>query len=104
MVYTILLESGGDTRVTGLTQLTVNRWRNHTNEQTTLTLGTVQGQIQPARLGGERFQKYLVVKSHNGFPTVREMKQASQHCCDQTKDDKMALYRECCFPNFTKSW
>ena len=43
-------------------------------------------------------------ESHNGFATVRELKYASQHCSDKTMDDKMALYRECCFPNCTKSW
>jgi len=42
-----------------------------------------------------------MVKSHNGFATVREIKYTSQHCCDKTKDNKMALYRECCFPNCT---
>jgi len=42
-----------------------------------------------------------MVKSHNGFATVREMMYTSQHCCDKTKDNKMALYRECCFPNWT---
>jgi len=26
--------------------------------------------------------------------TVREMKNASQHCCDKTVDDRMGLYRE----------
>jgi len=65
---------------------------------------STQGRIQPARLGGWQFQKYLVVKSHNDFPTVREMKHTSQQCCDQTMDDKMAIYRECCFPNCAKSW
>jgi len=28
----------------------------------------------------------------------------SQHCCDKTMDGKMALYRECCFPNCKISW
>ena len=28
---------------------------------------------------------------------------ASQQSCDKTVDGKMALYRECCFPNCTKS-
>jgi len=32
------------------------------------------------------------------------MKYTSQHCCNKTMDGKMALYRECCFPNYTKSW
>jgi len=27
------------------------------------------------------------------------MKYTSQHRCDKTMDDKMSLYRECCFPN-----
>jgi len=46
----------------------------------------------------------LVVKPGNGFTTAREMKYTSQHSCDKTMDDKMALYRECCFRNCTKSW
>jgi len=53
--------------------------------------------------GEGRFQKHLVVKSQYDFPTVREMKHTSQQCCDQTMDDKLALYRECLFPNCTKS-
>jgi len=28
----------------------------------------------------------------------------SQHGCDKAMGDKMALYRECCFRNCTKSW
>ena len=32
------------------------------------------------------------------------MKYASQHCCDKPMDGKMALYRECFFPNYTKPW
>jgi len=39
-----------------------------------------------------------------GLATVREMYFSSQHCCDKTMDDKMALYRECCFHNFIKLW
>jgi len=61
------------------------------------------GQIQPIGLGG-RFQQYLLVKSHDEFTTLREMKYASQHFCDKTMDGKMALYCECCFPNCTQSW
>jgi len=38
------------------------------------------------------------------FITVKEMKYTSQHCCDKTMDGKMVFYRECCFPNRTKSW
>jgi len=29
------------------------------------------------------------------------MKYTSQHCCDKTMDNKMALHRECCFSNYT---
>ena len=32
------------------------------------------------------------------------MTYTSQHCCDKTMDDKMALYLEFCFPNCKKSW
>jgi len=28
----------------------------------------------------------------------------SQHCCGKTTEHKTVLYRECCFPNCTKSW
>jgi len=56
-----------------------------------------QGRIKPVRLGGGRFQKHLVVKSHYEFIAVREMNYTSQHCCDKTRGDKMVLYRECCF-------
>ena len=42
-------------------------------------------------------QYYLIAKSHYWFAT-------SQHCCDKTIDHQMALYREWCFPNCTKSW
>ena len=41
-------------------------------------------QVQPVKLKG-LFQYYLVVKSHNGFATVREIKVCfTQHCCDKT--------------------
>jgi len=46
-------------------------------------------------------QEYLAVNSRNGFTTVREMKYASQYCCVKTMNCKLALYRECCFPNCT---
>ena len=61
------------------------------------------GQIQPIRLRG-RFQQYLLVKPHYGFTTLGEMKYTSQHFCDKTVDDKIALYCECCFLNCTQSW
>ena len=32
------------------------------------------------------------------------MKYISQHCCDKTTDDKMALYGECCFQKCIKLW
>jgi len=31
------------------------------------------------------------------------LKYTSQHCCDKTMDDKMALHCESCFTNCTKS-
>jgi len=36
------------------------------------------------------------LKSHNDFATVREINHTSQsqHCCGNTMDDKVALYRE----------
>jgi len=57
-----------------------------------------QGADPASKSMGERFQYNLVVKSHYGFSTAREMKYTSQHCCDKTMDGKMALYRKCCFP------
>jgi len=36
--------------------------------------------------------------------TAREMKHTSQYWCDKTMDGKMALFRERCLPNWTKSW
>jgi len=62
-----------------------------------------QGRIQAVILGG-RFQQYLAVTAHYAFTTVGEMKYTSQHGCDKTVKGKMASYRECCFPNCTKSW
>jgi len=35
--------------------------------------------------------------------SVRGMKYTSQHRCDKRMDDKMALYRECCFLNWKQS-
>jgi len=61
------------------------------------------GQIQPMSLRG-RLQLYLLATSHYGFTTLREMKCTSQHFCDKTMDDKMALYCKCCFRNCTQSW
>ena len=63
-----------------------------------------QGRTAASKVGGGRFQKYLVVKRRFGVYIVREMKHTSQHCYDKIMDGKMALYRECCFPNCTKSW
>jgi len=40
---------------------------------------------------------WSLVKSHDGFAAVREMKYTSQHCCDKTMEDKMAVTRECFF-------
>ena len=44
-----------------------------------------------ANKAGGRFQYYLAVKSLKGFATVREMKYTSQHCCDKTMDDRIAI-------------
>jgi len=63
----------------------------------------VQGWIQTVSLGG-RFLQYLVVKSHNSFATVREVKYATQNCGDKTIDYHMVLYCEYYFPNCTKLW
>ena len=38
------------------------------------------------------------------FSTVIRKKHTSQHCCNKTMDDKMALYHERCFPNCKKTW
>jgi len=40
------------------------------------------------------------VSSRIRSTTVREMKFTSQHCCDKTIGGNVALYRECCFPNY----
>jgi len=68
------------------------------SEKILTTLG--QERIQPLSFGGA-ISVYLVVKSHYGFTTVREIKYTSQlcYCCDKTTDSKMALRRKCCFPN-----
>jgi len=64
----------------------------------------VHSEADPASKVRGRFLHYLVVKSHNSFAIVRQMKYISQHYCDKTMDDKMALYHECCFPNCAKWW
>jgi len=61
------------------------------------------GRIQPIRLGGGDFSN-IWWSSLNNFATVREMKHTSQHYCGKIMYGKMAVYRECCFPNCTKSW
>jgi len=60
----------------------------------------MQGQIQPVRLGG-RFQYHLLLQSHCGFTTVKEINHILEHYFDKTMDVKMVLYRECWYPNFT---
>jgi len=60
-----------------------------------------QRRIRSVNLG-EAISVIFLVKSHNGFATVREMMYTSQHCYDKTMDGKMALYRECCFPDCKK--
>jgi len=39
----------------------------------------------------------VVVKSHNGFGAVTEIKYTSQHSCDKTMDEKMAYNRDVIF-------
>jgi len=46
----------------------------------------------------------LAVKVHYAFTTVREKKYTSQHCCDKTMDDKMALYRAAVTKQWTTKW
>jgi len=79
------------------------KFGNHCSKLNKMSQLRAGADPKPVRVAGA-ISLYLVVKSHYGFTTVREMKYASQHCCDKTMDDKMALYRECCFPNCTKSW
>jgi len=62
------------------------------------------GSSSKVKAGAGRFQQHLLVKFHNGFAVVREMRYTSQHCWDKRMDDKMALFRECFFPNCTKLW
>jgi len=64
----------------------------------------VSGADPSSKFRGGRFQQNLVVKYHYEFTTAREVDYTSQPCCEKTMDGKMALYRECCFPNCTKSW
>ena len=54
-------------------------------------------------LGGQTISMIFGSQTHNGFAIVREMKDTSQHCCEKTMDDKMSLYRVCCFTNSTRS-
>jgi len=49
-----------------------------------------QGRIQPVRVEGA-ISVTVGNQAHNSFATVREVKCASQHCCDKTVDDRMAL-------------
>ena len=63
-----------------------------------------QGLIQPVSLGGAISVIFGIQVSSRVHYCIREMKYTSQHCCDKTMDGQMALYRECCFPNCTKSW
>ena len=58
-----------------------------------------QGADPAGKVGGGRFQQYLVVKSRYGFTTARGMKYTLQYRCDKTMDSKMALHLECCFLN-----
>jgi len=62
-----------------------------------------QSRIQPVSLVGA-ISVIFGSQFSLRFTSVREMKYTSQHCCDKTMDGKMALYRECYFPNCSKSW
>ena len=55
-----------------------------------LKSNTTAGADPASKVRG-RFQKRLVVKYHNGFATVREMKYTSQKCCYKAIYDKMAF-------------
>jgi len=68
-----------------------------------LSQGSDQGRIQPVSLGGT-ISVIFGNQVYKIFATVREMKYTSQNCCHKTIDDEMTLYRECCFPNYTKLW
>jgi len=63
----------------------------------------IQRQIQPLRLGGISviFHRHV---SSRVKTTPWAMKNTSQHCYDKPMDGKIALKRNCCFPNCTKSW
>jgi len=41
-------------------------------------------------------------QGHNSFATVREMKRILHNTV--VTNDKIAVYRECCFPNCTNLW
>jgi len=64
-----------------------------------------QGWIQPVILGwavSAIFGSRVSLRVH--YWKRDEVAYTSQHCYDKTLDGKTALYRECCFPNCTKSW
>jgi len=56
------------------------------------------GRIKAVTLG-ERFQKYLVIKSHYGLTNCKsdEVAYTSLHCCNKTMDGQMAISQECFF-------
>jgi len=58
--------------------------------------------FQHAEAGADSASKFTG-GSQNNFTAIREIKYTSQNCRDKTVDNRIALYRECCFPNGTKS-
>jgi len=49
------------------------------------------GEDKANAVRGGDFSNIWLVTSHYCVTTVREMKYTSQHCCDKTTNDKMAL-------------
>ena len=65
-----------------MTKKAYHHWQTRTSVAKTLPWnGGVMGAISVM----------FLCKSHCCFTSVREMKYASQHCCDKTMDGKMAL-------------
>jgi len=61
--------------------------------------------VDPAsKLKGSISVIFDIVKFNYRFITIVKMTFTLQNGCDKIVDGKMALYREFCFPNCTKSW
>jgi len=72
------------------------------NEVVTVRVTIRQGRIQPVRLG--RAISVIFGSQVWNIRCCKRDKYNSQHVCNKTMDDKMALYRECCFSNCKISW